>query len=181
MTKHLTGTREEWLAARLELLEAEKELTRRGDELARRRQELPWVGVDKEYRFQTDEGSASLADLFRGRSQPLREVALPLLREWSKRLSVEGYPTRVEDRLGCRPPTLVFRLAPRGAPESFLTLASETGPSVRFSMNVDGREVGADLKTPLAGLQTRVVLEGLGRFVTAALEATIPRRSDCGP
>src|SRR5216117_3754955 len=71
MTKHKTGTREEWLAARLELLEAEKELTRRGDELARRRQALPWVRIDKEYRFETDEGSASLTDLFRGRSQLL--------------------------------------------------------------------------------------------------------------
>jgi len=71
MTRHMTGTREEWLAARLELLEAEKELTRRSDELARRRQELPWVRVDKEYRFETDEGNASLADLFRGRSQLL--------------------------------------------------------------------------------------------------------------
>jgi predicted dithiol-disulfide oxidoreductase (DUF899 family) len=71
MTTHMTGTRKEWLAARLELLEAEKELTRRGDELARRRQELPWVRIDKEYRFDTDEGSASLADLFRGRSQLL--------------------------------------------------------------------------------------------------------------
>jgi predicted dithiol-disulfide oxidoreductase (DUF899 family) len=71
MTKHMTGTREEWLATRLELLEAEKELTRRSDELARRRQELPWVRVDKEYRFETDEGKASLKDLFRGRSQLL--------------------------------------------------------------------------------------------------------------
>jgi predicted dithiol-disulfide oxidoreductase (DUF899 family) len=71
MTTHKTGTREEWLAARLELLKAEKELTRRSDELARRRQELPWVRIDKEYRFETDEGSASLADLFRGRSQLL--------------------------------------------------------------------------------------------------------------
>jgi predicted dithiol-disulfide oxidoreductase (DUF899 family) len=71
MTKHKTGTRDEWLAARLELLEAEKELTRRSDELARRRQELPWVRIAKEYRFDTDEGSASLADLFRGRSQLL--------------------------------------------------------------------------------------------------------------
>lgn len=70
-TKHKTGTREEWLRARLELLEEEKEFTRRGDELARRRQELPWVRIDKEYRFETDEGSASLADLFRGRSQLL--------------------------------------------------------------------------------------------------------------
>src|ERR1700726_2392035 len=71
MTKHLTGTRKEWLAARLGLLEAEKELTRRSDELARRRQELPWVRVDKEYRFDTDEGTAFLAHLFRGRSQLL--------------------------------------------------------------------------------------------------------------
>src|SRR5918999_844838 len=71
MTDHKIGTREEWLAARLELLEAEKELTRRSDELARRRQELPWVRIDKEYRFETDEGSASLADLFRERSQLL--------------------------------------------------------------------------------------------------------------
>jgi predicted dithiol-disulfide oxidoreductase (DUF899 family) len=69
MTKHTTGTRKEWLAARLELLAAEKELTRRSDELAKRRQQLPWVRLEKEYRFETDEGSASLADLFRGRSQ----------------------------------------------------------------------------------------------------------------
>src|SRR5437899_5156778 len=71
MTDHKTGTREEWLAARLELLDAEKALTRRGDELARRRQELPWVRIDKKYRFEADEGTATLADLFRGRSQLL--------------------------------------------------------------------------------------------------------------
>src|ERR1700726_1578381 len=71
MTTHKAGTREQWLKARLELLKAEKELTRRSDELARWRQELPWVQIDKEYRFETDEGSASLADLFRGRSQLL--------------------------------------------------------------------------------------------------------------
>jgi predicted dithiol-disulfide oxidoreductase (DUF899 family) len=69
--KHKTGTRKEWLAARLKLLKAEKELTRRGDEIARQRQELPWVRIDKEYRFETDNGSASLAELFRGRSQLL--------------------------------------------------------------------------------------------------------------
>src|SRR5579883_706472 len=68
---HRTGTREEWLAAPLELLQAEKELTRRSDELARRRQELPWIRIGKEYRFDTDDGSTSLADLFRGRSQLL--------------------------------------------------------------------------------------------------------------
>ena len=71
MTKHMTGTRDEWLTARLDLLEAEKELTRQSDAVALRRQALPWVRVDKEYRFDTDEGSASLQDLFRGRSQLL--------------------------------------------------------------------------------------------------------------
>jgi predicted dithiol-disulfide oxidoreductase (DUF899 family) len=71
MAKHKTGTRDEWLAARLELLKAEKEHTRRGDELARRRQELPWVRIDKQYRFETDDGGAALPELFRGRSQLL--------------------------------------------------------------------------------------------------------------
>jgi predicted dithiol-disulfide oxidoreductase (DUF899 family) len=71
MIDHKIGTREEWLAARLELLKAEKELTRRSDEVAQWRQKLPWVRIGKEYRFETDEGTASLADLFRGRSQLL--------------------------------------------------------------------------------------------------------------
>jgi predicted dithiol-disulfide oxidoreductase (DUF899 family) len=69
MTNRKTGTREEWLKARLELLKAEKEFTRRGDELALQRRELPWVRIDKKYRFETEEGSAALADLFQGRSQ----------------------------------------------------------------------------------------------------------------
>ena len=71
MTEHAIGTRDEWLAARLELLQAEKDLTHRSDEVARQRQALPWVRVEKEYRFDTDEGEASLAGLFRGRSQLL--------------------------------------------------------------------------------------------------------------
>ncbi len=71
MNKHSTGTRKDWLAARLELLAAEKEHTRRSDELALRRQALPWVRVDKDYRFATDAGNATLADLFQGRSQLL--------------------------------------------------------------------------------------------------------------
>jgi len=71
MNDHKTATREQWLAARLELLEAEKDLTRRSDELVRRRQDLPWVRIDKAYRFETDAGAASLADLFEGRSQLL--------------------------------------------------------------------------------------------------------------
>ena len=71
MTTHSTGTRNEWLAARLELLKAEKELTRRGDEVARKRQALPWVRIDKQYRFETEDGKVALKDLFRGRSQLL--------------------------------------------------------------------------------------------------------------
>jgi predicted dithiol-disulfide oxidoreductase (DUF899 family) len=71
MTTHRTRTGKEWLAARHELLQAKKEHTRRGDELTRQRQQLPWVRIDKEYRFQTDDGSASLTDFFRGRSQLL--------------------------------------------------------------------------------------------------------------
>jgi predicted dithiol-disulfide oxidoreductase (DUF899 family) len=71
MAKYVTGTREERLAARLKLLKAEKEYSRQGDELTRQRLELPWVLVDKQYRFETDEGSASLKDLHRGRSQLL--------------------------------------------------------------------------------------------------------------
>src|SRR5688572_19753609 len=69
--KNKVVSHEDWLKARLELLAAEKELTRRSDELARRRQELPWVRIDKDYSFETDEGKASFADLFRGRSQLL--------------------------------------------------------------------------------------------------------------
>jgi len=71
MTTHKTATRDEWLAARLDLLAAEKEHTRRSDELTQRRQALPWVPVNKAYRFETEKGNASLADLFEGRSQLL--------------------------------------------------------------------------------------------------------------
>src|SRR5213078_624215 len=71
MTSHARGTREEWLAARLDLLEAEKEHTRRGDELARRRQELLWVRIGKEFRFETGDGTVTLPGLFAGRSQLL--------------------------------------------------------------------------------------------------------------
>jgi predicted dithiol-disulfide oxidoreductase (DUF899 family) len=71
VTRHTVGTREEWLAARVELLQREKELTRRSDELARERQALPWVRVDKEYSFETAEGTRTFAELFAGRSQLL--------------------------------------------------------------------------------------------------------------
>jgi hypothetical protein len=150
-----------------------------GDELtrilAKHREDVAAARVAAEQRARLDE------NVRHDCVAPLRGVALPVLRDWSQRLSVEGYPTSVEDRLGCRPPSLVFRLAPRGAPESSLTLTCEPGPAVRFRIKVQGQDVSADLQTPLAELQTHVVLEGLGRFVTAALEASIPNRSDCRP
>lgn len=153
--------------------------TDNGDELTRiivkHREDVAAARAAAEQRARNDENARHGCDA------PLRGVAMPLLREWSKRLSAEGYPTSVEDRLGCRPASLVFRLAPHKGPESTLTLACEAGPAIRFRMNVDGKNVGTDLQTPLAELQTDIVLEGLGRFVTAALEAAIPRRSDCGP
>src|SRR4029453_5700288 len=71
MTDRKIGTREEWLAAREQLLVREKEHTRLGDELARQRRELPWVRMEKEYRFDTDEGEKALVELFGGRSQLL--------------------------------------------------------------------------------------------------------------
>jgi predicted dithiol-disulfide oxidoreductase (DUF899 family) len=77
MTEHRIGTHEEWQAAREELLKEEKELTRRNDELARKRRELPWVPVEKEYRFETEDGTKSLAELFDGRLKPFLEGEIP--------------------------------------------------------------------------------------------------------
>ena len=96
MTKPMTGTRKEWLAARLELLEAEKELTRRSDELARQRQELPWVRIDKKYRFETDEGSRrrdALHVLFE-LLQPVRRTHLVVHRRPGRQvlLGLLGFP-----------------------------------------------------------------------------------------
>jgi len=75
MTQHRVGTHEEWLAARTALLAGEKELTRRSDELALKRQALPWVAVKKEYGFETDYGTKTLADIFDGRSQLLSTIS----------------------------------------------------------------------------------------------------------
>jgi hypothetical protein len=153
--------------------------TDNGDELTRilatHREHVAAAKVAAEQRARNDETARHDCE------SPLRGVASPLLREWAKRLSAEGYPTHVEDRLGCRPPSVVFRLAPHKGPESSLRLVCVAGPAVRFRMNIDGKDVGDDWQTPLAELQPRVIQEGLGRFVTIALEAIIPRRSDCGP
>jgi hypothetical protein len=132
-------------------------------------------------RLAAQEQARSAEDTRLACEAPVRSVALPVFRDWSDRLEVEGYPTSIEDRLGCRPPTLAFRFVPKGGPESSLTLVCEPGPAVRFKFAVDGKNAGPDVRTSLAELDTGLMLEGLARFVTAALEATIPRRSDCGP
>ena len=112
---------------------------------------------------------------------PVRRIAGPVFREWAERLSVEGYVVRIEDRLGCRPPTLEFHLAPKGSPESTLVLVCEPGPSVAFRIAIEGKDAGPEMHTPLADLEPGAIVKGLSRFLTAALAATIPRRSDCGP
>jgi len=93
MTKHRIGTQEEWQAEREALLKEEKELTRRGDELARKRRELPWIPVEKEYIFETEDGAKGLADLFDGRSQLLVST------------SCSGRPTRRAAPSAPRSPT----------------------------------------------------------------------------
>jgi hypothetical protein len=103
----------------------------------------------------------------------VRAVALPLFGEWSKRLGVEGYPTTIDDRMGCLPPSLIFRLAPHGGPESSLALACQIDRTVRFRITVGGKDLGDAFETPLASLDASAVREGLSRFVTEALEATI--------
>ena len=106
----------------------------------------------------------------------VREFATPILREWSKRLSVEGYPTTIDDRLGCRPPVLILRLAPRGGPESSLCLGCLCGGTVRFRITIAGKEIGGDVETPLTELRTAALVVALGRFVPEALEATLAHR-----
>ena len=90
MTEHKGGTREEWLVARTALLAEEKELTRRSDELARKRQALPWVAVEKDYSFETEDGTTTLADLFDGRSQLLAY-------HFRFGPTVEGWPRRHDE------------------------------------------------------------------------------------
>src|SRR5947208_17162240 len=106
MTEHKIGTHEEWLAARDELLNEEKELTRRSDELARKRRELPWVAVEKDYRFETEDGTKSLADLFDGRSQlmvyhfmfgPSYEAGCPVCSSIADTLAPQAVHLRAKD------------------------------------------------------------------------------------
>jgi hypothetical protein len=149
------------------------------DELTRiiqkHREDVAAAKLAAEQRARDDEHTRHACEI------PIRSIALPVFREWSERLAVEGYPSSVEDRLGCRPPTLVFHFAPRGCPESTLMLVCESGPGVAFRAAIEGKEAGPDVHAPLDGLESGAIVEGLSRFLTAALAAMIPRRSDCGP
>jgi hypothetical protein len=143
--------------------------------IAKHREDVAAAKLAAEQRAREDEHTRHACET------PIRSIALPVFREWSERLAVEGYPTRVEDRLGCRPPTLVFHFAPRGSPESTLMLVCESGPAVAFRIAIEGQEAGPEVHTALDQLEPGDIVEGLSRFLTAALAATIPRRSDCGP
>lgn len=112
---------------------------------------------------------------------PLRKLALPLLGEWSARLGVEGYPANIEDKLGCRPPNLVFRLAPHGGPDSTMMLLCRPGREVALRINVAGKDLETVWQKPLGDLSADDLRAGLAQLVAAGLQATISRRSDCGP
>jgi len=149
------------------------------DELSRiiqkHREDVAAAKLAAEQRARDDEHTRHACEI------PIRSIALPVFREWSERLAVEGYPSRVEDRLGCRPPTLVFHFAPRGSPESTLMLVCESGPAVAFRSLIEGKEAEPEAHTPLHSLDSGTIVDGLSRFLTSALAAMIPRRSDCGP
>ena len=145
MTRRATGTREEWRRARMELLELEKEQTRRGDELARRWRELPWVRIGKDYVFDTDEGSASLADLFRGRSQllvyhfmfgPSYEAGCPVCSSIADTLAPQVVHLKARDA------TLL--LASRGPLEKLLAYRERMGWSIDW-VSSGGSDFNRDL------------------------------------
>lgn len=174
MTSHNTGTREEWLAARLELLEAEKELTRRSDEVARQRRELPWVRVDKDYRFETDGGTASLAGLFQGRSQ-LLVYHFMFGPSWTG-----GCPvcTSIADTLAPQVPHLKARdttllLASRAPLEKLLAYRKRMGWDVEWVSSG-----GNDFNRDLAFLST---MEELRPFLEGEIPPTVEQNAQmCG-
>src|SRR5437763_11617686 len=145
MTEHRIGTQEEWQAERDELLKEEKELTRRGDELARQRRELPWVAVERDYRFETEDGTKSLAELFGGRSQllvyhfmfgPSYEAGCPVCSSITDTLAAQV------PHLKARDTTLL--LASRGPLEKLLAYRDRMGWGIDWVSTV-GSEVNRDL------------------------------------
>jgi predicted dithiol-disulfide oxidoreductase (DUF899 family) len=163
MADHRIGTQEEWQAERDELLKEEKELTRRGDELARKRRELPWVRVEKEYRFETKDGTKTLGDLFGGRSQllvyhfmfgPPYDTGCPVCSSIADTLSAQV------PHLGARDTTLL--LASRGPLEKLLAFKDRMGWGIEWVSSA-----GSDFNRDLGFMYTEDELKPF-------LEGTIP-------
>jgi predicted dithiol-disulfide oxidoreductase (DUF899 family) len=145
MTDHRIGTQEEWQAERDELLKEEKELTRRGDELARKRRELPWVPVEKDYRFETEDGTRTLADLFGGRSQllvyhfmfgPPYEAGCPVCSSIADTLDPQGAHLKARD--------VTLLLASRAPLETLLAYRARMGWGIDW-VSSDGSDFNRDL------------------------------------
>jgi predicted dithiol-disulfide oxidoreductase (DUF899 family) len=174
MTEHRIGTQEEWQAEREKLLKEEKELTRRGDELARKRRELPWVAVEKEYAFETEAGTKTLADLFDGRSQlviyhfmfgPPYEVGCPVCS------SITDTLDRQVAHLKARDATLL--LASRAPLEKLLAFRERMGWSIDWVSSA-----GSDFNRDLGFLNSE---EELKPFLDGGVPVTVEQNARmCG-
>jgi predicted dithiol-disulfide oxidoreductase (DUF899 family) len=174
MAEHRIGTQEEWQTARDELLKEENELTRRGDELTRKRRELPWVPVDKDYRFETEEGEKALADLFDGRSQllvyhfmfgPPYEAGCPVCS------SIADTLDRQVPHLKARDATLL--LASRGPLAKLLAYRERMGWSIDWVSSA-----GSDFNRDLGFLHTE---EELRPFLEGEIPPTVEQNARmCG-
>jgi predicted dithiol-disulfide oxidoreductase (DUF899 family) len=174
MTEHRIGTQEEWQAERDELLKEEKELTRRGDELARKRRELPWVRVEKDYRFETEKGAKTLADLFDGRSQlivyhfmfgPAYSAGCPVCSSIADTLAPQVAHLRARDT------TLL--LASRAPLEKLLAYRERMGWGIDWVSSG-----GSDFNRDLGFLNTE---EGLKPFLEGEIPVTVVQNARmCG-
>jgi predicted dithiol-disulfide oxidoreductase (DUF899 family) len=174
MTEQRIGTQEEWQAERNELLAEEKELTRRGDELAQKRRELPWVAVEKDYRFEAEGGEKTLADLFDGRSQlliyhfmfgPTYDVGCPVCSSITDTLAPQV------PHLKARDATLL--LASRGPLEKLLAFRDRMGWGIDWVSSG-----GSDFNRDLGFLYTE---EELKPFLDGEIPATVTQNAEiCG-
>jgi predicted dithiol-disulfide oxidoreductase (DUF899 family) len=174
MTEHRIGTQEDWQAARDELLAEEKQLTRRGDELARKRRELPWVLVEKDYRFETEHGTKSLAELFDGRSQlvvyhfmfgPSYEAGCPVCSSIADTLAPQVPHLRAKDT------TLL--LASRGPLEKLVAYRERMGWDIDWISSG-----GSDFNRDLGFMHTE---EELKPFLDGEIPATVTQNAEmCG-
>jgi predicted dithiol-disulfide oxidoreductase (DUF899 family) len=166
MAEHRIGTQEEWQAERDALLKEEKELTRRGDELTKKRQELPWVEVEKDYEFETEDGTKSLSDLFAGRSQlviyhfmfgPTYETGCPVCSSIADTLAPQV------PHLAARDTTLM--LASRGPLEKLLAFRERMGWDIPWASSG-----GSDFNRDLGFVSTE---EELRPFLKGTIPATV--------